>query len=355
MNKTFNGLVVVELASVLAGPSVGMFFAELGAKVIKIENKKTGGDVTRTWKTKKEIDAQSSSSYYASINWGKQVYFLDYTNDDDYKHLVSLISEADVVISNFKKGDDFKFKLDDETLKKIKPNLIIAKINGFGADNDKVAYDVVLQAETGFMSMNGTKASGPLKMPVAFIDVLAAHQLKEGILVALLKKYKTNKGSVVEVSLFDAAIASLVNQASNYLQNEEIPQLIGSLHPNIAPYGETFTTFDGTQIVLAIGTNAQFYKLCELLNLYELAQNPDFTTNTLRVNNRTQLFEILNLSISQKKHSDLCFLLEQNKIPFGTIKNLKQVIDNLEADKFLKNNDNQLKSIKSSVFSIKDL
>lgn len=355
MNKTFNGLVVVELASVLAGPSVGMFFAELGAKVIKVENKKTGGDVTRTWKTKKEVDAQLSSSYYASINWGKEVCFLDYTNANDYKHLVSLISEADVVISNFKKGDDFKFKLDNENLKKIKPNLIIGKINGFGANSDKVAYDVVLQAETGFMSMNGTKDSGPLKMPVALIDVLAAHQLKEGILVALLKKYKTGKGSIIDVSLFDSAIASLVNQASNYLQNGEIPQLIGSLHPNIAPYGETFTTIDGIQIVLAIGTNTQFDILCELLNLNELANNTDFTTNTLRVSNRTKLFKILNLSISQKTHSELCFLLEQHKIPFGTIKNLKQVIDNLEANNFLKHPDNQSKSIKSSVFDIKDL
>ena len=233
-------LKVIELASVLAGPDVGMFFAELGAKVIKVENKLLNGDVTRGWKSVNEDKTAKVSAYFSSVNYNKEYIQLNLKDENDKTKVYKLIADSDIVIANFKPGDDIKLGMDYGTLKKHNSNLIYGEINGYGSQSKRAAYDVVLQAETGFMSMNGNETSGPIKMPIALIDVLAAHQLKEGLLLALLKKEKTNKGSLVEVSLYDTALSSLKNQATNWLMNKFIPQPIGSLHPNIAPYGEIF-------------------------------------------------------------------------------------------------------------------
>jgi len=165
MNKPFSDLVIVELAGVLAGPSVGLFFAELGAKVIKIENPNTQGDVTRSWKSPLENKEDPASAYYWSVNTGKEILFLDLTLTKDLEIFYALINTADVLISNYKLGDDVKLKVDYETLVQIKPPLIYASINGFGSQNPRTAYDLILQAESGFMYMNGEKNSPPLKMP----------------------------------------------------------------------------------------------------------------------------------------------------------------------------------------------
>jgi len=147
----FENLKIVELASVLAGPMVGTFFAELGAEVIKIENSTTNGDVTRNWKLSKEDNNSNISAYYAAANFGKKSIMLDYTKNDDYAQVVELIKAADVVITNFKPGDAKKLKLDFETLKLVNEGVIYAEINGFGEENNRVAFDVVLQAESGFL------------------------------------------------------------------------------------------------------------------------------------------------------------------------------------------------------------
>jgi len=235
----FSKLIIVDTSTVLAGPSVGTFFAELGATVIKVENA-SSYDVTRTWKLPSEDKNSPISAYFSSVNYGKKYIQLNLKNAHDLKQFKELIKVADVLISNFKKGDVEKLGIQDAILRNCNPSLIIGKINGFGKDSDRVAYDLILQAETGFMSMNGTPESGPVKMPVALIDVLAAHHLKEGILLAMLKLKTTGKASTISVSLYDAAVSSLVNQASNYLMNNHIPERIGSLHPNISPYGELF-------------------------------------------------------------------------------------------------------------------
>jgi crotonobetainyl-CoA:carnitine CoA-transferase CaiB-like acyl-CoA transferase len=244
MTPFFKDLKVVELANVLAGPAVGLFFAELGAHVVKVENKLTDGDVTRSWKIPSENKNTSSSAYFASVNWNKTSIFVDLRDTADRQQVMELIKDADIVISNYKPGDDEKLQMGYEQLKKINPRLIYAHISGFANASSRTAYDLILQAETGFMYMNGTPESGPLKMPVALIDILAAHQLKEGILIALIKRLQTGKGSRVSASLEHAAIASLANQASNWLMTGYNHQPSGSLHPNIAPYGELFTTAD---------------------------------------------------------------------------------------------------------------
>lgn len=325
-------LKVVELASVLAGPSVGSFLAELGATVIKVENPKTGGDTTRKWKTKSEAPGPVSA-YYASANWGKKVLSLDLGNSGDLQQVHDLLRDADVLLENFKPGDDIKFRLDYGTLKGLYPKLIIGHIQGF-PDSDRPAFDVVLQAETGFMSLNGSDANG-LKWPLPIVDILAAHQLKEGVLLALLERTKTGSGCFVSVSLFEAAIASLYNVAGNVLMGNSNPVSLGRLHPNISPYGETITTSDGVTLVLAIGTDQQFAGLCAVLAV-EPAVSEKFSTNSARLSDREKLEKLLRERALLYTFDDLQKEFVSRKIPFGRVKTLKEVITGLPEDSFLR-------------------
>ncbi len=325
----FRGLKVVELASVLAGPTVGLFFSELGAEVIKIENKTTNGDVTRNWKVSGETG--NISAYFSAANWHKKSIFLNLKNPKDKTKVFQLLEDADILIVNFKNGDDLKFGLDYESLKVKFPKLIVGEINGFAEQKNRVAYDVVLQAETGFMSMNGTPTSGPIKMPVAFMDLLAAHQLKEGLLVALIRFGKTQKGCRVCVTLEESALASLANQASNYLMAGKVAQLQGSLHPNISPYGDVFTCSQNQRILLAVGSDTQFAKLCEILGIAETATNSKFRTNAQRVIHREELHTLLAqrfLLFNQKK---LLETFHENKVPAAAIKSLDEVLNSATA------------------------
>lgn len=355
MEPFFKELKIIELANVLAGPAVGMFFRELGAEVIKIENKRVSGDVTRSWKNSKEDPSSPSSAYFASVNWNKQHLWLDLQQSSDREQVYQLVAQADIVISNYKAGDAQKLGMDFEQLKKFNPALILGHISGFGPENKRTAYDLVLQAETGFMSMNGTPESGPLKMPVALIDVLAAHQLKEGLLVALIRKMKTGKGALVEVSLKDAAIASLMNQAGNYLMSGITAGLAGSLHPNIAPYGESFETADHRRIVLAIGNNKQFEQLCKVLELPHLITHPQFAENTDRVKNRQLLFEQIDQVIRKGNSGDWLEKFIRLDIPAGLIKNMAEVIQGISPDQILNDIDehgNTLKRLRNNIFKV---
>lgn len=358
MESFFKDLKVVELANVLAGPAVGMFFSELGADVIKIENKLTNGDVTRSWKLPKEDSSSSSSAYFASVNRNKNSLMVDLNKPEEKQKVYDLLETAGLVICNYKPGDDVKLGMDYESIRKINPEIIYAAITGFGEDVKRTAYDLVLQAETGFMYMNGNSESGPVKMPVALIDILAAHQLKEGILVAMINRLKTGKGAKVTVSLYDAAIASLANQASNWLMAAENPQPIGSLHPNIAPYGEIFTTSDDKQIVLAIGNNKQFQHLCELLACRDVINDERFNSNSGRVKNRKVLFELLKPSF---RNYDSAFLMDQfikYDIPAGRIRSLKEVFAEPQAASLVNSwiSEGQThKNVKTAIFKISDI
>ncbi len=325
-NNIFKGKRVLELASVLAGPAVGNFFSELGADVIKVENK-NGGDVTREWRPANETK-NGPSAYYSSVNWNKDSVFLDFNDPQDHKRVLELIRESDILISNFKKGDDTKFGLSYEEVKKVNPSIIYGHISGFGSDSDRVAYDLILQAEAGFMSINGQPDGPPTKMPLALIDLLAAHQLKEGILCAMLARRVGEKQSfLIEVNLYESAVASLINQATDWLMNGNLPQRIGSLHPNIAPYGEIFEMNDGRLVTLAIGNDRQFQKLCEVLDLHELTEDPRFTSNSKRVEHREELYRILKKSIKAYETEPFVETLHKQKIPAGEVKNIRQVFE----------------------------
>ena len=324
MNSSLEDLKVIELATVLAGPHVGMFFAELGAHVVKVENPKNP-DVTRSWKLPLEPVDSPISAYFCSVNYQKKYLTLDIKSDEGHTRLLELLKTADVVLMNFKHGDQEKLNLTDELLQQRNPKLIIGKISGFGDDSDRVAYDLILQAETGFMSMNGESGGQPVKMPVALIDVLAAHHLKEGLLLALMNRMKTGQGSVVSVSLYDAAVSSLVNQASNYLMKRHVPVKMGSLHPNIAPYGEIFKTKDERLVTFAIGSQTHFELLVKCLEVPQLIHDKRFTNNQLRVQNRTELQVELQKPISQYMVNDLLEDMHALHIPCAEIKNLKQL------------------------------
>jgi crotonobetainyl-CoA:carnitine CoA-transferase CaiB-like acyl-CoA transferase len=326
MRSSCKHLKVIDLSTVLAGPSVGTFFAELGAEVIKVENPKNP-DVTRSWRLPAE-NKDEVSAYFSSVNFGKKYHQLNLKDVADRNQLYALLVNTDIVLMNFKHGDQEKLGITDELLFRQNPQLIIGKISGFGDDSDRVAYDLILQAESGMMSMNGNDKSGPLKMPIAFIDILAGHHLKEGILLALWEKEQKKegfKGKSISVSLYEAAISSLTNQASNFLMAGKIPERIGSLHPNIAPYGELFTTKDGGLITFAIGSNRHFELLCSFLRKPLIAKDDRYKDAQSRVNHRKDLFQEIQYLVGQMEAQEILDGMRELHVPCAKIKNLKEV------------------------------
>jgi crotonobetainyl-CoA:carnitine CoA-transferase CaiB-like acyl-CoA transferase len=332
--ELFAGLKIVELAGVLAGPAVGMFFAELGATVIKVENPFNNGDVTRGWLLESE-SKENQSGYYSSVNYNKRVLWADLTVEKDLELVLDEIAAADIVIANFKPTSSKKLGLDSKTLRSKFPRLIYAQISGYGAKDETPAFDVVLQAEAGFMYINGEKEGTAVKIPIAIIDILAAHQLKEAILIALLKRSISNQGATVHVSLYNAALATLANQATNYLMGGIVPERMGSLHPNIAPYGETFYTKDHKAIVLAVGNDKQFASLCSCLNINDLLLDVRFSSNSLRVKNRERLSVFLSNAFCEFQSTFLLKELKNNNVPCGEIRNMDEVLNCESADKLI--------------------
>lgn len=319
-------LLVIETAAVLAGPAVGMFLAEAGARVVKVENARTGGDVTRQWKLPVEDPASPVSAYFSSVNHGKEHLPLDLKAAEGRARLDALLKDADVLITNHLAADAEKLGLTRDRIRSLNPHIIHGHIKGFRDQPERPAFDVVLQAETGYISMTGTDAEHLAKLPIALIDVLAAHQLKEGILLALLQRGRTGEGAFVEVSLEEAALTGLINQASNQLMAGHVAAPIGTLHPNIAPYGEIFRCADGGSIILAIGSQAQFKGLCQVLGLEALPDDPRFADNPARVRHRTELAALLQPAIAQHRRSVLIERLIAAGAPAGAVLRMDEVM-----------------------------
>lgn len=324
MTNPFQDLLIVETASVLAGPSVGLFFAELGAQVVKLEHPR-GGDVTRSWKLPSEDPGSPVSAYFSSVNWGKEHRNTDLKTSEGRVVLDGLIQKADVLITNHMAKDEEKLGLDRARLRAINPRLIVGHIKGFAMQPERPAYDVVLQAETGYISMTGTDRYHLAKLPIALIDMLAAHQLKEGLLAALLARERSGHGAHVEVSLEEAALSGLVNQASNHLMTGAVAAPLGTLHPNIAPYGEIFSCSDGGTIILAVGSDSQFASLCEALQRPDLAVDERFASNTSRVRNRAELADALSLAIKSEPRDVILSRLAEAGVPAGAVRRIDEV------------------------------
>ena len=335
----FAGLRVLELASVLAGPQVGQFFAELGAEVLKVES--PAGDVTRTWKTTAETQASvvadtSVSAYFSASNWGKKSLVLDLTTPAGQTALHCLAASADIVLASYKPSDAEKLRADYATLSQVNPRLVYGHLTGYGPDNTRAGYDAVLQAEAGFMYLNAAgPGQPPQKMPVAMVDLLAAHQLKEGLLTALFQRERTGRGALVQVSLLDSALSALANQASTYLVTGHDPQPLGSGHPSIVPYGTVYQAADGRQLVLAVGSDGQFRQLCEALHQPDWASDNRFETNAARVAHRAELEVLLTQRIAAVAGDALLPELERRAVPAGAVRSVGEALRQASAQAML--------------------
>jgi crotonobetainyl-CoA:carnitine CoA-transferase CaiB-like acyl-CoA transferase len=325
-SNLFSDLLVIETAGILAGPSVGLFFAELGAQVVKLENVRTGGDATRQWKLPQEDPASPISAYFCSVNWGKEHRLIDLKSAAGKAEMDALLTRADLLITNHLAANATELGLDRARLRSLNPRLVHGHIKGFADQAERPAFDVVLQAETGYISMSGTDGDHLAKLPIALIDVMAAHQLKEGLLIALLQRERSGEGAYVEVSLEEAALSGLINQASNHLMTGAVARPIGTLHPNIAPYGETFCCADGGRIILAVGTDAQFRALCRTIGLPHLPDDTRFSSNTERVRHRIALAQELAAPIAEQARKPLLDALIAAGVPAGAVLDIAEVM-----------------------------
>lgn len=347
----FDDLLVLELASVLAGPSVGQFFAELGATVIKVENPRTGGDVTRQWTAPSGKSRDDDrSAYFCCCNHGKQSIALDLSTDDGQALLHALAREADLVLASYRPGTADALGADHETLLALNPDLIYGHVTGYGPTRPRAGYDAVIQAESGFMHMNGPADGPPTKLPVALMDVLAAHQLKEGLLVALLRRTQGQGGDYVPVSLLHSAVSGLANQATNWLVSEHSPQRMGSAHPNIAPYGTPYATADGPPLVLAVGTDQQFAALCDIIDRPDLADDARFATNAQRVEHREALDRVLEDRFAHFDTESLLDALHEHNVPAGVVRDVPAVFNEPAAQNMVLPPDDEPAGLRQAAF-----
>jgi crotonobetainyl-CoA:carnitine CoA-transferase CaiB-like acyl-CoA transferase len=347
----FKNLKVVELASVLAGPSAGTFFLELGATVIKVEQPNKG-DLSRKWKTQLEPTNNNFSTYYFSVNSTKQVIELDFK--ENYQEILELIKNCDILLTNFTHHQAEKFKLSKAIIQQINPKCIQGNITGYGESSNRKAFDVVLQAESGFVSITGSNQN-LAKLPVALIDLVAGHQLKEAILIALINKLQTNKGAYVSVSLERAAYSMLINQASNVLTFNYKAEATGMLHPNIAPYGEIINVSGGPQYVLAIGTNEQFISLINALNITNKIPEEWRNSNVQRLKNRLELHQILKTKCISLSEQELDLIIQQKNLPIGKINSLKTALSTESAQNITETatiNNVEYQRIQTNIFNI---
>ncbi len=323
MSQVLEGVKVLELASVLAGPLAGTALAARGATVTKVE-RPPHGDVTRSWKSAAEPNGRETSAYYASANAGKRVVWCDLGSQEGREWLEAALAEYDVLLHNFKSADLRKFGLEPEDLARRHPHVVHVRLVGFPGAPERLAYDVVVQAETGFMSMNGEPDSPPLRMPVALMDVLASHQIRTAVLEGLLGRSQGRTGAYAEVSLEASGISALVNQSTNYLMNGEVPRAQGSIHPNIAPYGDLLKCADGW-MVLAVGNDRQFHALCSVIGHPDWSDRPEFRTNVDRLRHREALVALLNEAAAAhpRAHWDAAF--QAHGIPAGVVRRMDEV------------------------------
>lgn len=322
MKGLLSGLKVVDLSSVLAGPLTGSFLAECGARVLKVES--PAGDVTNTWRAAGE-PVDRTSAYYASANTGKEVHVADLKTAEGRSWLDHELTDADVLLQNMKWSDLERMGLMPDRLQSRFPHLVHVRLIGSEFDNDRLAYDVVIQAETGFMSMNGHPDRPPSRMPVALMDILASHHMRAAVLGGLYHRQKHGEGWYAEVSLLGAGLTSLANQGTNALINGLTPQRQGSAHPNIAPYGDLLTCSDG-EVVLAVGSNGQFSGLCRVLGCESLVTDPRFETNPARVEHRKILAEKLNEAAKDWCRDDLRSALHHARVPAGAVFNVLEAL-----------------------------
>ena len=321
------GLKVIEISRVLAGPWIGQTLADLGAEVIKVES--PDGDDTRTWGPnyiKKGKD--NSAAYFHSTNRGKKGITVDFNDTEGLSYLKELISTADVLIENFKVGGLKKFGLDFATVSNENPKLIYCSITGFGQDGPrahKPGYDFMIQGMTGIMDITGEPEGMPQKVGVAFADIFTGLYGVIGIQAALAQRERTGLGQHVDMALFDCMLAAQANQNLNYLSTGESPKRMGNAHPSIVPY-QVFPVIDG-HIVIACGNNRQFHNLAQALGRPDWIDDPVFADNMTRISNRTEVVSQITKQLSTLTKLEVLASLEAAGVPSGPINTVAEALE----------------------------
>src|SRR5699024_9213414 len=322
MQGALKGIKVLDLSRVLAGPYCTMILGDLGADVIKVEAPDKG-DETRKWGPPFQGDV---SAYFLSANRNKKSITIDLKSEGGINQVKQLIRDSDVVINNFKTGTMEKFGLSYDGVRSINKQIIYCSITGFGEEgpySQISGYDFIIQAMSGLMSITGDSNSEPQKVGVAIVDVLTGLYANIGIQAALLERTRSGEGQKIDLSLYDSAVSSLVNIGSNYLMSGSIPKRLGNQHANIVPY-QTFVASDG-EMVIAVGNDEQFERLCEILEIPKTASDIRFQTNPNRVKNRELLIPILQTQFLKYPIDYWKKKCDQNDIPCGPIQNLEEV------------------------------
>jgi crotonobetainyl-CoA:carnitine CoA-transferase CaiB-like acyl-CoA transferase len=329
------GYKVLDMSRILAGPWAGQLLADLGADVIKVERPKCGDD-TRSWGPPylqdREGNDTKDAAYFFCANRGKKSVTVDITCPEGQEIIRQLANQSDVLIENYKVGGLANYGLDYHSLSKNNPKLIYCSITGFGQTGpyaDLPGYDFLIQGMGGLMSVTGEpddpkkEIGGPTKVGVAVTDLFTGLYASNAIQAALIERQNSGLGQYIDLALLDVQAATLANQASNYLVGGLVPERLGNAHPNIVPY-QAFSTSDG-HIIIAVGNDQQFSRLCDALQRSDLANDERFITNGARVNNRKHLCDVIQQNLKQHGSAHWLEKLKQCSVPCGPINTIDQV------------------------------
>ncbi|MFN7003106.1 MAG: CaiB/BaiF CoA transferase family protein [Roseinatronobacter sp.] len=328
MPGPLEGLRVIELARILAGPWAGQTLADLGAEVIKVEAPE--GDDTRRWGPPfiTRDDGTQDAAYFHSTNRGKASVIADFKTPEGRQRVRDLVAGADVLIENFKLGGLAKYGLDYDSLSALNPRLIYCSITGFGQTGPyahRAGYDYIIQGMSGLMSVTGPADGAPHKVGVAVTDIVTGIYASTAILAALHERGRTGLGQHIDMALMDSAVALMANQAMNYLATGQAPGRLGNFHPNLAPY-QTVPCKDG-HIIIATGNDAQYQRLCGILGLNDLAANPDYSGNAARVRHRDTLSDLISAQTRSWDSAALLQACEKAGVPAGPIQDMQAVFE----------------------------
>jgi crotonobetainyl-CoA:carnitine CoA-transferase CaiB-like acyl-CoA transferase len=329
MSGALDGLRVLDLSRVLAGPWATQIFADMGAEVLKVERPGEGDD-TRSWGPPwlKDRDGNDTtdSAYYLCANRGKKSITLDITTPEGQQRVRELVVESDVLVENYKVGGLAKYGLDYASLSALNPRLVYCSITGFGQTGpyaQRAGYDFLIQGMGGLMSLTGTKDGEPLKVGVALADIMTGLYATIGVQAALLERERSGLGQHVDLALLDVQVATLANQAMNYLVGGKVPGRSGNAHPNIVPY-QAFAAADG-HLILAIGNDGQFRRFCDTAGAPDMGTDPRYATNAARLANREELCARVAALMAARSMDDWIAALEKAGVPCGPINTLDRV------------------------------